>query len=157
MATSATEGFSKKAAYWTEHIAAWHKSGLSQGTLHLKKTRLIEFGRFAAGNRRKRGEGKPETFDFLGFTHICATTRIRGWFLVRRKTVKKRLRAALRRIKTAIRGRVHAPISEVGNWLKRVVLGYYRYHTVPGNCETMRTVREDLIRNWRPLHNSLRS
>ena len=116
--------------------------------LHPEKTRLIEFGRFAADNRRKRGEGKPETFDFLGFTHMCAKTRNRGWFLVRRKTVKKRLRAALKRIKTALRGRMHDPISEVGNWLRRVVLGYYRYHAVPGNCEAMRTFREDLIRNW---------
>ena len=117
-------------------------------TLHPEKTRLIEFGRFAADNRRKRGEGKPETFDFLGFTHICSKTRIQGRFIVRRKTVKKRLRAALRRIKTALRGRMHDPISEVGDWLKRVVLGYDRYHAVPGNSEAMRTFREDLIRNW---------
>lgn len=117
-------------------------------TLHPEKTRLIEFGRYAADNRRKRGEGKPETFDFLGFTHICAKTRIRGWFHVWRKTVKKRLRAALKRIKTAIRERMHDPISEVGAWLKRVVLGYYRYHAVPGNCDALRTFREDLIRYW---------
>jgi len=116
--------------------------------LHPEKTRLIEFGRFAADNRRKRGEGKPETFDFLGFTHMCAKTRNRGRFLVRRKTVKKHLRAALKRTKTALRGRMHDPISEVGAWLRRVVLGYYRYHAVPGNCESMRTFREDLIRNW---------
>jgi len=102
--------------------------------LHPEKTRLIEFGRFAGDTRRQRGEGKPETFDFLGFTHICAKTRLRKWFHVWRKTIKKRLVAFLARVKVVLRRRMHDPIEEVGEWLGRVVLGYYRYHAVPGNC-----------------------
>ena len=78
--------------------------------------------------------GKPETFDFLGFTHICAKTRLRKWFHVWRKTIKKRLVAFLARVKVVLRRRMHDPIEEVGEWLGRVVLGYYRYHAVPGNC-----------------------
>jgi group II intron reverse transcriptase/maturase len=117
-------------------------------TLHPEKTRLIEFGRFAADNRRKRGQGKPETFAFLGFTHICAKTRTQGRFHVWRKTEKKRLRAALERIKTVLRGRMHDPIEEVGQWLQRVVMGYFRYHAISGNCDAMRAFREDLIRYW---------
>ncbi len=116
--------------------------------IHPEKTRLIEFGRFAADNRRKREQPKPETFDFLGFTHMCGKTRIRKWFIVRRKTIKKRLRAALKRIKALLRGRMHDPVHEVGEWLQRVVLGYYRYHAVPGNHDAMRAFREDIIRYW---------
>jgi len=116
--------------------------------LHPEKTRLIEFGRFAGDTRRQRGEGKPETFDFLGFTHICAKTRLRKWFHVWRKTIKKRLVAFLARVKVVLRKRMHDPIEEVGEWLRRVVLGYYRYHAVPGNCDALNTVREELSRYW---------
>ena len=90
----------------------------------------------------------PETFDFLGFTHMCGKTKIQKRFLVRRKTVKKRLRAALKRVKTILRSRMHDPINEVGEWLQRVVLGYYKYHAVPGNQEAMQAFREDIVRYW---------
>jgi RNA-directed DNA polymerase len=116
--------------------------------LNLDKTRLIEFGRFAAENRRKRGEGKPETFDYLGFTHICAKTRNGIYFHIRRKTAKKRLRAALAKVKAALRRRMHDPVPEVGKWLQRVVRGYYQYHAIPGNWEALRTFRSEVTRYW---------
>ena len=101
--------------------------------LHPEKTRLIEFGRFAAENRRKRGEGKPETFTFLGFTHICGRKHWSGGFIVKRKTAAKRLRAKLREVKEALLRRRHEPIPELGAWLRSVMRGYFNYHGVPGN------------------------
>ncbi len=101
--------------------------------LHPDKTRLIEFGRFAIQNRKQRGQGKPETFTFLGFTHYCGKRRSNGTFIVRRKTVRKRMVAKLRAIYAELRRRMHEPIAEVGAWVKKVVAGYYRYHAVPGN------------------------
>jgi hypothetical protein len=100
-----------------------------------EKTRLIEFGRFAASDRRKRGEGKPATFTFLGFTHFCGTN-LTGRFVVWRHTVAKRMRAKLIAIKLELRRMMHEPVAHVGAWLKRVVEGYYRYHAVPGNLNT---------------------
>jgi group II intron reverse transcriptase/maturase len=117
-------------------------------SLQMEKTRLIEFGRFAAINRRKRGLGKPETFDFLGFTHICTVTRIRKRFHVWRKTVKKRMRATLARIKAVLRFRLHDPIGEVGAWLRRVILGYFRYHAIPGNGKALNTFLKEVTRYW---------
>lgn len=117
-------------------------------TLHPEKTRLIEFGRFAAENRRKRGDGRPETFDFLGFTHICGETRERKWFKVCRQTMKKRLRATLKRVRLALRRRIHDPIPEVGRWLRGVILGYDQYHAIPGNGKAIRSFREDIKRYW---------
>jgi group II intron reverse transcriptase/maturase len=116
--------------------------------LHPEKTRLIEFGRFAAEERRKRGEGKPETFDFLGFTHICAKTRLGKWFHIRRQTAKKRLRATLAKVKAVLRKRMHDPIPEVGKWLQRAVLGYYQYHAIPGNWDALNTYRREVTRHW---------
>jgi hypothetical protein len=100
--------------------------------VHPEKTRLIEFGRFAASDRRKRGQGKPETFTFLGFTHFCGTNS-RGQFVVWRHTAAKRMRAKLRVIQQELRRMMHEPVAVVGAWLKRVVEGCYRYHAVPGN------------------------
>jgi len=117
--------------------------------LHPEKTRLIEFGRYAAANREKRGGGKPETFDFLGFTHICGKNGKTGYFTVRRKTVKKRMRAKLQAIKAELRRRMHEPIAETGEWLEKVVRGYYQYHAVPGNLASLGVFRERLIRVWR--------
>jgi hypothetical protein len=88
--------------------------------LHEDKTRLLEFGRFAADNRTERGEGKPETFDFLGFTHICARTRKNNTFTVRRKTIAKRLRAKVREVREEIMRRRHVPVPEQGKWLRSV-------------------------------------
>jgi group II intron reverse transcriptase/maturase len=116
--------------------------------LHADKTRLIEFGRYAAERRERRGEGKPEAFNFLGFTHICAKDR-RGWFVVLRQTIGQRLRAKLKDIKKELRRRMHAPIREVGQWLRSVVQGYYRYFAVPRNYPALQIFRFEVIRYWR--------
>jgi hypothetical protein len=101
--------------------------------VHDEKTRLIEFGRHASIRRAKRGEGKPETFTFLGFTHICRQRISDGSFIVGRETAKQRLRATLARIRLALRARMHEPVNQVGRWLRSVVRGYFLYHAVPGN------------------------
>jgi group II intron reverse transcriptase/maturase len=116
--------------------------------LHPEKTRLVEFGRFAARDRRRRGDRKPETFDFLGFTHICATNR-RGGFKLKRVTSKKKMRAKLKSVKTEMRRRRHLPIPEQGRWLASVLDGHYRYYAVPDNSEALRGFRARVIRHWR--------
>ena len=116
--------------------------------LHQEKTRLIEFGRFAAANRSKRGEGKPETFDFLGFTHICAKTKRGNRFTIRRKTIAKRLRAKVKKMKEGIRLRMHDPIPEQGQWLRAVVLGHLNYYAVPGNKQSTDAFRTAAMRVW---------
>jgi RNA-directed DNA polymerase len=118
--------------------------------LHPEKTRLIEFGRFAQLSRDRRGEGKAETFTFLGFTHYCATNS-KGYFVVGRKTQPKRMQAALLKIKTVLRERMHERVNVVGQWLKRVVEGYYRYHAVPGNTVTLGLFRHRLCNLWRAM------
>jgi RNA-directed DNA polymerase len=117
--------------------------------LHADKTRLIEFGRFAAQNRKQRGQGKPETFTFLGFTHYCGKQRKTGNFIVWRKTAKKRMAAKLGFIKAELRYRMHEPVASVGEWLRKVVSGYYRYQAVPGNLEQLRVFARRLCRLWR--------
>ena len=116
--------------------------------LHAGKTRLIEFGRWAIANRRKREAGKPETFDFLGFTHICEINSKSGYFVVKRKTVRKRKRAKLREIYQQLRQRMHAPPRETGEWLRSVVEGYFRYHAVPGNTRTLAGFRRVVSWLW---------
>jgi RNA-directed DNA polymerase len=116
--------------------------------LHPGKTRLIEFGRHAARNRAARGQGKPETFNFLGFTHICAKSR-NGRFWVRRITVKKRMRAKLQQVKDQLQRRMHQPLPDQGRWLASVVAGHVRYYGVPGNSQAIRAFREQVIRHWR--------
>ena len=116
-------------------------------TLHPDKTRLIEFGRFAASNRAGRGLGKPETFAFLGFTHICARTR-NGKFLLRRKTQRKRMKAKLKTIKVELLRRRHEPIAEQGQWLGQVVKGYFAYHAIPSNGPALSAFRYDIRRYW---------
>jgi len=101
--------------------------------LHPEKTRLLEFGPYAAESRKRCGQGKPETFDFLGFTHICAKKRSNGRFTVLRQTIRKRLQAKLNEVKTELRRRLHNPIPEVGKWLGTVVGGHTRYYGVPMN------------------------
>jgi RNA-directed DNA polymerase len=117
--------------------------------LHAEKTRLIEFGRFAARDRKQRGEGKPETFTFLGFTHYCGKRRSNGTFIVWRETAKKRLVAKLHAIKAELRRRMHEPVASVGKWLQKVALGYYQYHAVPGNLDRLRVFMHRLRRLWR--------
>src|ERR1700736_920102 len=106
--------------------------------LNVDKTRLIEFGRFAARDRKARGEGKPETFTFLGFTHYCGQRHKSGTFTVCRITAKKRMVAKLKAIKVELRRRMHDRMADVGVWLRKVVLGYYQYHAVPGNTTQLR-------------------
>jgi group II intron reverse transcriptase/maturase len=118
--------------------------------VHPEKTRMIEFGRFAQANRKQRGEGKPETFTFLGFTHYCGTNS-KGHFVVWRRTAAKRMRAKLQGIKQELRRKMHEPVGVVGGWLKRVVEGYYRYHAVPGNIVVLGRFRERLCRLWRQV------
>jgi RNA-directed DNA polymerase len=101
-------------------------------TLHPEKTRLIEFGRFAAEDRKRRRLGKPETFNFLGFTFICSKSR-RGKFQIKRKSRRDRMRMKLQAIKQELRRRMHQPIPQQGQWLKQVVTGYFNYHAVPTN------------------------
>jgi group II intron reverse transcriptase/maturase len=116
--------------------------------LHPDKTRRIEFGRFAEQNRKRRGEGKPETFDFLGFTHISGKNRL-GRFTVKRKTIRKRLRAKLREIKQQLRARMHDPVRQTGSWLKSIVQGHFNYYAVPGNLDSLGIFRERILGHWR--------
>jgi group II intron reverse transcriptase/maturase len=117
-------------------------------SLHPDKTRLIEFGRFAAQNCKKRGRSKPETFKFLGFVLICDQTR-RGDFRVRRKSRGDRMRATLRGIKEALRRRINRPIPETGKWLASVVSGYFAYHAVPTNGLALTAFRYHVTVLWR--------
>lgn len=117
--------------------------------LHPDKTRLIEFGRFASENRKKRNEGKPETFTFLGFTHICGKTRKNGKFTIWRHTMKKKMLAKLSEIKEELKRRIHHPIQEIGLWLKAVVVGHNRYYGVPGNYEAMNYFRHLIGQLWK--------
>jgi group II intron reverse transcriptase/maturase len=116
--------------------------------LNPDKTRLIEFGRFAAANRTRRGQGKPETFDFLGLTHSCGMTRD-GKFQVQRQTMRKRIRRKLKEVKAELRRRMHDPVPEVGAWLRSVVRGHNRYYGVPGNNRELYAFRNALTWLWR--------
>jgi len=116
-------------------------------SLHPEKTRLIEFGRFAADRRAQRGVGKPETFTFLGFVFVCGTSR-RGKFLLKRKTRCDRVRVKLKEIKEELRKRMHQPIPEQGAWLKQVVTGFYNYHAVPTNAHALWSFRDEVTRRW---------
>ncbi len=109
--------------------------------LNAEKTRLIEFGRHAARDRKARGLGKPETFQFLGFTHICAKTRKTGRFKLKRITDSKRVRAKLLAVKGEMARRMHQPIPEQGRWLARVLQGHYNYYAVPDNIEALSAFR----------------
>jgi RNA-directed DNA polymerase len=116
-------------------------------SLHPDKTRLIEFGRHAAANRERRGLGKPETFNFLGFTFICGKSR-QGKFLIKRKTRRDRMRAKLQAIKQELRRRRHQPIPVQGKWLRQVVKGYFNYHAVPTNSRSLITFRFFVTELW---------
>lgn len=115
--------------------------------LHPEKTRLIRFGRYATEHRRRRGEGKPETFDFLGFTHYCGKA-VNGWFEVKRLTVKKRMRATLKAIRETLMRRRHEPVAQVGKWLGQAVRGYYGYFAVPGNQRRLDQFRREVCGSW---------
>src|SRR6266851_5557017 len=117
-------------------------------SLHPDKTRLIEFGRFAANDRKLRGLGKPETFAFLGFTFICGRSR-RGNFQLQRKTRRDRMRGKLRDIKAELRRRMHQPIPEQGKWLRQVVAGHFAYYAVPTNSRALSAFRHYVTDLWR--------
>jgi group II intron reverse transcriptase/maturase len=131
--------------FWAELAERFSKFALE---LHPDKTRLIEFGPFAARDRERRGQGKPETFDFLGFTHICGKKRNNGRFTVLRQTIRKRLQAKLRLVKIELRRRLHDPVPEVGKWLRSVVGGHIRYYGVPSNSRALYHFRFAVGRLW---------
>jgi hypothetical protein len=116
--------------------------------LHSEKTRLIEFGRYAAERRRLRGEGSPETFNFLGFTHICGTHRKTGYFIITRTTISKRRAAKLKQIQAELRRRMHDSLAETVKWLQSVVRGFFQYHAVPGNQKRLGAFRNAVLRLW---------
>ena len=130
--------------FWAELKERMQKFQLE---LHPEKTRLFEFGRHAAANRKRAGLGKPETFDFLGFKHICGKTK-KGRFLVLRQTIRKRMQAKLQQVKIELRRRMHDPIPEVGEWLKSVVGGHIRYFGVPGNRYALAHFRFTVSNLW---------
>jgi RNA-directed DNA polymerase len=117
-------------------------------TLHPEKTRLIEFGRHAAVNRKRRGLGKPETFTFLGFTFICGKS-LRGKFLLKRRSRRDRMKVKLKEIGGELRRRMHQPIPQQAAWLKQVVTGYFGYHAVPTNWAALAAFRDEITKRWR--------
>jgi RNA-directed DNA polymerase len=117
--------------------------------LHPDKTRLIEFGRYAAKRRARRGQGRPETFDFLGFTHICGRSMDGEHFVLVRRTIRQRMLVKLREVKAQLESRRHAPLDEQGQWLGRVVRGYFEYYAVPTNSRALCAFRQEATKRWR--------
>ena len=132
--------------FWGELRERFEKFNLR---LQEDKTRLIEFGKFAAENQRRRGDGKPESFAFLGVLHVCDTSR-KGKFIVLRQTLRQRMRAKLKGIKVELRRRLQNPIPAVGQWLPTVLLGHYRYFGVPCNKRNLEAFRYQISRLWYP-------
>lgn len=130
--------------FLSEMKARLEKFGMK---LHPEKTRLIEFGRYASSNRKKSGKGKPETFDFLGFTHICSKTK-KGDFFLRRKTIKKRFKRKCKEIKQELWKRMHDCIKKTGLWLASVITGYANYYAVPGNMKMVKAFYTRCVREW---------
>jgi hypothetical protein len=116
--------------------------------LHAEKTRVIEFGRFASERRARRGQGKPETFNFLGFTHMCDKTRKGSRFIVLRRTIAKRLHAKLKSLNQTLRKDMHRPVREVGQWLAQVLRGHYQFYGVPRNYAALDRFRDRVRRLW---------
>ncbi len=115
--------------------------------LHADKTRLIEFGRFAEANRRTRGQGRPATFDFLGFTHCCAKTRD-GRFIVQRKTRRQRMIRKLRDLRRQMRRRMHDPVRDQQAWLSAVLRGHYSYYGLTGNSRSLWRFAGEVTASW---------
>lgn len=130
--------------FWADLLDRFAEFSLE---LNAEKTRLIQFGRFAASDRKRRGLGKPETFTFLGFTHICATIK-KGRFKLRRVTDKKRMRAKLSQLKAELMRRRHLPIPDQGRWLASVLRGHFNYYGVPDNGKAINTFRFRVIHLW---------
>src|SRR5260370_222920 len=132
---------------YAERYRSWVPVGKFGLELRPEKTRRIEFGRYAEQNRKRRGEGKPETFDFLGFTHISGKNG-NGSYAVRRMTVRKRMRKKLQDIKQQLRIRMHDPVPQTGAWPRSVVQGYFNHYAVPGNLDSLGLFRERVLRSW---------
>ena len=132
------------AAFLRDLRERFRKFGLE---LHPDKTRLVEFGRYASERRERRQVGAPETFDFLGFTHMCGKARS-GAFLLTRRTIKKRMRAKLKLVRTELMRRRHLSLKDQGTWLAGVVRGYLAYHAVPTNTRAIQTFRREVVRHW---------
>jgi RNA-directed DNA polymerase len=130
---------------WKELIERLGKFPLE---LHPDNTRLLAFGPFAADKQRGRGQGKPGTFNFLGFTHICGKKRSNGRFTVLRQTIRTRLHAKLSEVKAELRRRMHYPVPEMGQWLRAVVEGHNRYYGVPMNGPALKVFRFQVVRLW---------
>jgi len=139
------ESHAEATACLEELHARFAKFGLK---LHEGKTRLIEFGRYAIERRAESGEGRPDTFDFLGFTHRCGQTRTHGRFTIHRHSIAKRMRATLQAIKAKLRKRMHRPLGETARWLRRVVRGWLNYHAVPGNSHRIGRFVDEVTRLW---------
>ena len=131
--------------FLSELVERFKRFGLK---LHAQKTRLIEFGRNAEENRRNRGEGKPETFNFLGFTHSCAKTR-KGHYVVLRQTMRKRWQGKLKAVKAELRRRMHTSVPEMGRYVRSVIIGHMRYYAVPMNAVSVSDFRMGVVRIWR--------
>ena len=147
-ATRLIVGFQHEAdarRFWDDMRKRFEEFSLS---LNPDKTRLIEFGRFAAERRAQRGLAKPETFNFLGFTFVCGKTRS-GKFQLQRRTRRDRMRAKLREIKETLRRCMHRLIPEQGKWLGQVLRGYFNYHAVPTNARALRVFRHHVTDLWR--------
>ncbi len=139
------ENHSEATACLEELRTRFAKFGLK---LHEGKTRLIEFGRFAIERRKRNGEGRPDTFDFLGFTHKCAKTRKHGRFTIHRHSMAKRMRTTLQAIRAKLRKRMHRPVGETARWLRRVVQGWLNYHAVPSNSNRIGRFVDEVTRHW---------
>jgi RNA-directed DNA polymerase len=139
------ENHSEATACLEELHTRFAKFGLK---LHEGKTRLIEFGRYAIERRERSEKGRPETFDFLGFTHKCARTRKQGWFAIHRHSMAKRIRATLQNIKDRLQKRMHRPIGETARWLRSVVQGWLNYHAVPSNSYRINRFVDEVTRLW---------
>jgi RNA-directed DNA polymerase len=131
--------------FWADVVERFAKFGLE---LHPEKTRLLSFGRRAAARGRRNGRGKPETFDFLGFTHICGRSR-KGRFQLLRRTSRKRVQRKLSEVKAELRRRLHRPVPEVGRWLRSVIQGHINYYGVPLNYAALSSFRYQIIWRWR--------
>jgi RNA-directed DNA polymerase len=131
--------------FWRELAERLEQFGLK---LHPQKTRLIEFGRFASSNRKARGEGKPESFDFLGFTHVCARRRSDGRFTVRRLTIAKRQRKKLKEIRAWLKRNRAIPVADQGRYVGSVIRGAIQYFGVPGNSAALCAFRTEICKSW---------
>jgi len=140
-------GFERRGDAVRFHRDLGKRLGEFELELHPEKTRLLEFGRYAADRRARRGQGRPEVLRFLGFVHICGTSR-KGNFVVRRRPDRRRTNATLGRVKARLRGLRYRPVPHQGAWLSKVIRGYYQYFAVPGSSQDMSRFRKAVSWHW---------